>query len=125
MKPAIKCLVEVIAGKDLGPAAVGQTCHGLVVRAEVRPGEAAAVVCRSPRRALACAHAAMEHLANRGVPARLVMSDAARQVTRGALKRLAAEPEGGPHRALVEEFASTWSLIQRGLDTDSSSPSIH
>jgi hypothetical protein len=108
LKPAIS-RVELVSARDLGPAD-GEKCHGgLIVRAELRPGEGAAIVCRSPRRALAAAHAAVEYLADRGVTAQLVMGTRARQATRGAASRLAAEQADGPHRALVDEFAHTWS----------------
>lgn len=66
---------------------------------------------RTPDRALAAAHAALELAEARGQRPRIVFAPDGRRLVAAAARAVAREEEDGPHRRLVNEIRPRWDRV--------------
>ena len=77
--------------------------------------EVACMASRTPDRALAAAHAAVELLEDRGQRPRMVFGPDGRRLVAAAALAVARQEEDGPHRRLVNQIRPRWDRLVENL----------
>lgn len=73
--------------------------------------EVCCMASRTPDRALAAAHAAVELIEARGQRPRIVFAPDGRRLVAAAAQAVARQEEDGPHRRLVNEIRPRWDRV--------------